>query len=192
MAKIRGFAILGLLRYLKHARPDGGIPAVVSALSGEAAETFAQPIQRGTWYPYGAYRDLLREVDEQLGDGERSLMYEVGRFTSRHEGETMIELFSGRSTVELLLKSSASLWEAYCDTGRFVTLEVASERLVAELRGFPAVSAHHCRLLVGWIEGMGLAAGAQTCRVEKNRCVHRGDDCCGYRVLWTRRPEDPK
>ena len=130
--------------------------------------------------PKGARRSRKR-----LGRGDGSLMYELGHFASRHEGDTRFEIYSGASSVERLLKDAAPLWRLYCDTGAFETPEVAPGRLRAALLGFPDISSLHCHLLVGWIEGMGLSTGARSSTVEQTRCVHRGDDCCEYTCRWS-------
>lgn len=186
MAQIRGFALRGLLRYLKSAGRAGDIPALLAELPATVAEVFDQPIHHPAWYPYPAYGELLRVVDRRIGRGDLALMPEIGRFAAQNEGATSFEFLASIScpTPEVLLRHAAPLWRQYCDTGRFETTEVYPGGGVTALLDFPEIAVEHCHLVAGWIEGMALAAGAETSEVTKIRCVHRGDDRCEYLGRW--------
>jgi len=185
MVKVRGFAIRGLLKYVKRAGPEGGIPSLLAELPEGIAVVYEHPVEHGSWYPYPAYSELLAVVDRRLGRGGLSLMDELGRFAASHEGETPFEFMSlRRASVEHLLQGATHLWERYCDAGEFTAEILAPGVGVATLGGFRDISPHHCHFLAGWIAGMGAATGARG-KVDKIRCVHRGDDVCQYRGDWT-------
>lgn len=183
MTKMRGFAIRGVLKYVKHSDFPGGVPALAKGLSPDVAATYENEIQRGEWYPYPVYEEMLKAVCDRIGTGEPEFMAEVGLFTSQFEGNTMFELFSGQTTVERLLRNAAPLWQMYCDTGAFET-EVGDGTLRAILRGFPDISPYHSNLLPGWIRGMGKAAGASSGTVTMQTIFSRGEDCCVYHATW--------
>ncbi len=183
MTKIRGFAIRGVLKYVKHSGYPGGVAAIAETLSSEVAATYEDEIQRGEWYPYPVYQEMLKAVCDRMGEGDPEFMAEVGHFTSQFEGNTMFELFSGQTTVERLLRNAAPLWPMYCDTGAFET-EVGDGTLRATLCGFPEISPYHCNLLPGWITGMGKAAGAESGEVTQPKCVSRGDEHCVFQASW--------
>ena len=86
---IKGFAIRGLLRYVKESDYPGGISALLEHLEPAAAPHFATKILSSRWYPYEAFLGLLHTIDARLGtlfDPEAFLRmmcmlgaYEVGR-----------------------------------------------------------------------------------------------------------------
>jgi hypothetical protein len=49
--QIKGFAIRGLLRYVKESGHPGGIPAVLERLPPEVASRFATKVLSSRWYP---------------------------------------------------------------------------------------------------------------------------------------------
>ena len=186
MAKIKGFAIRGLLRYVKESGFPGGIPAALAELPPSTAEAFQRRILHASWYPYAAYGDLLAVVDRVLGRGDLSLMPEIGRFAARGDAGAGFKVVAFFTSVETLLRRSSLFWERYCDTGSFETTDVQAGSGIGMLKDFPDVAPSHCHLLTGWIDGMARVAGAKTVAVEKTLCVHRGDRWCEYRGTWGR------
>lgn len=185
MAQIKGFAIRGLLKFVKESGHPGGIPAILEKIPPDLQPTFRLKILHGTWYPYDAYDALLRVVDRELGQGDLELMSEVGRFAARQEISSIWKLVTYFSSVETLLRRSSLFWPRYCDVGVFETYDVEPGSGNGVIRDFPAISRPHCHLITGWVEQMAMNAGARTVEVEKIRCVHRGDEACEYAGRWT-------
>lgn len=185
MAQIKGFAIRGLLKYVKESQHRGGIPAVLAHLPIGARPSFEAPIDPGRWYPYAAYAGLLKAVGQCLGAGEPDHHRKLGLYAAKQDINTMLKIIAVFSSVEKLLQRSVVIWRRYCDTGAFVTADVGPGHGTGILRDIPEVAPEHCALLLGWVEGMTLAAGAKTVNVEKTHCIHRGDPHCAYRGTWT-------
>lgn len=185
MAQIKGFAIRGLLKYVKESDLTGGIPEVLAHLPADARPSFEAPVDEREWYPYAAYAGLLQAVDRAVGGGGDAHYRRLGLYAAEQDVNTLFKIIAVFSSVEKLLQRSVVIWRRYCDTGAFVTAEVSRGRGTGILRDFPGVAPEHCRLLVGWVEGMALAAGAKTVSVEKTLCVHRGDSHCEYQGTWT-------
>ena len=184
MTKIRGFAIRGALRYVKHRGGAGAVREILAGLPSASAEVFEKKIRHASWYPYTAYSELLAAIDRDLGRGDHSLMRDIGLFAARHEGDAPFEFLTRLASIEGLLGSTVVVWQNYCDTGRFEASELGPGVAIGALHGFPEISIDHCHLLAGWISGIGRAAGAREGKVRKSKCVHRGDDCCEYSCRW--------
>lgn len=184
MAQIKGTAILGTIKYIKEQDSAGGVEALVAGLDPSVRSVFDERIQSLLWYPYPAYAGLLEAVDRELGRDDLTLMPELGRFAAEADirgfWKAMVSLFSPRR----ILTQTDYFWRKHCDTGVFEATDVAPRSGAVELRDFPAVSPAHCRLLIGWLNGIGLAIGAKNEVVEKTACVHRGDSCCRYEMWW--------
>ncbi len=78
MANVKGFAIRGLLKYIKNARGSGSIAEILAQLPEEDRKHFAQPINASLWYPYSLFIHLLRAIDAKLGDGDLALCRHIG------------------------------------------------------------------------------------------------------------------
>lgn len=81
MARIKGFAIRGVLRYAKKSgiRPS----ELVAGLPETARAFFENPIVHGDFYPYEAFAALLRRIEAAQGKGDGSLAHEMGREAAR-------------------------------------------------------------------------------------------------------------
>lgn len=185
MAQIKGFAIRGLLKFVKESDLSGGIPGVLARLPADARPSFDVPIDAGEWYPYAAYAGLLKAVDRSVRGGDDEHYRRLGLYAAQQDVNTLFKIVAAFSSVEKLLQRSVVIWRRYCDTGDFVTADVSRGGGTGILRNIPEVAPEHCRMLLGWVEGMALAAGAKTVTVTKTRCVHRGDPHCEYQGTWT-------
>lgn len=185
MTQIKGFAIRGLLKYIKESDHPGGIPAVLARLPPDARPSFEEPIDTRRWYPYAAYAGLLQAVELALGAGDPDHHRKLGLYAAEQDVNTLFKIIAVFSSVEKLLQRSVVIWRRYCDTGAFVTQDVTATSGTGILRDVPDVAPQHCAMLLGWVEGMAKAAGAKSVTVEKVKCVHRGDGHCEYRGRWT-------
>ena len=70
MAEIKGFAIRGLLKYVKESGYLGGIPAMLNELPADISAQFKEPILGSRWYPYNQFIALLTTLKKELGPGE--------------------------------------------------------------------------------------------------------------------------
>ena len=184
MPKIKGFAIRGLLRYLKEHRP-GVTPQVLARLTPEAREAFDRPIVSSNMYPYRSFAELLREVDREVGIGDLSQCEDVGDFAARQDingvFKMMISVFSPKTIVE----RSGIFWSRYSDTGKMVGLRSESNDTALVLEGFPEIDEAHCYLMKGWIRRWALMTNAKTVTVAHTVCVHRGGKVCQWEGGWT-------
>jgi hypothetical protein len=185
MPRIKGSLLRGALKFIKHAQVPGGIPAVLATLPASPAVTFASPLLASEWYPYDAYRELLRAIDATAGRGDLAVMATLGRFTARQDLAGVFRVISVLASIPRILQSSSIFWSRYCDAGAFEILDLADDRGTGRITGFPEIAPEHEAMLVGWIEGMGLAAGARTANVELACSVHRGDPHTEYRMRWS-------
>jgi predicted hydrocarbon binding protein len=179
MAQIKGFALRGLLKYVKTVRP-GGIPAVLAKLPPSVAPTFKNPIVASVWYPYESFAALLDTIDRELGRGDLALMSEIGRRSALEDSGTVFRILATIASVETIIKRSPIFWQKYCDTGRIDPLDVGHGIFRVALKEFPGISKAQCNVICGWIEGMAKATGAKNVTVKQTGCVHRGDPFCLY------------
>ncbi len=184
MTRIKGFAIRGLLKYVKQSEYPGGIPALLERLPEPAAGHYRTKILSSRWYPYEAFLGLLHTIDRELGGGELELVARVGVFSGRQDAGSIFRFVAALSSVEAVVRRADAFWQRYCDRGRFEVVELEPGRLRLALEEFPDIDGAHCALIPGWIEGLGQAVGARRPAVEQVRCVHRGDPRCEFSGTW--------
>ncbi len=189
MTQVQGRSIRGVLRYVKLSEFKGGIPALLEHLPSAVRPSFNQPIRAFSWYPYVIYSTLLETVDREMGDGNLSLLEDVGRFSLRADASTTLKILKVFSSVDTLVHRGFSswgpyLWRHHCDEGSVTLLESSRGTATMGLEEFPNVAPAHCRVNLGYLEEMGRAVGAASIRMTKTECVHRGDSRCAYRGEW--------
>jgi len=184
MAQIKGFAIRGMLKFVKTSGYPGGIPAILSQLSPGAAAFFKTPINSSAWYPYGVFGELLRAIDRKIGKGDLTIMPEVGRRTGQEDSGTIFKIIATIASVETIIKRSPIFWQKYCDTGVIDPIDVRPGYFRVALKNFPDIDEAQCNLILGWIDGLGRTAGAKGIAVKQSKCVHRGDPWCEYEGTW--------
>ena len=182
MACVKGFALRGLLKSVKAA--GGSISAVIAAVPEAERATFARPIVATEWYPYSAFVALVRAIDALQGKGDLLYARELGLAAAARDLGGTFRIISAIASPRLIIERAHVFWSKYCDTG---SLRLAAPDLrcfQGRLEGFPDVDAAHCLLIEGWLEGLGLALGAEGMSTRHVRCVRRGDAACEFEGSW--------
>jgi hypothetical protein len=182
MARIKGFALRGLLKSVKDS--GGSIPAVLAALPDAERATFDRPIVASEWYPYAAFVGLVRAIDRIQGKGDLASARELGRAAAARDLGGTFRIISAVASPRFLIERGHMFWSKYCDAGR-LSLTANNERFfTGRLEGFPEIDRAHCLLIEGWLEGLGHALGAVGMTSRQVRCVHRGDAACEFEGAW--------
>jgi hypothetical protein len=182
MARIKGFAIRGLLKSVKES--GASIPAVLAALRDAERASFDRPIVSSEWYPYAAFVGLVRAIDRIQGKGDLLHARELGRAAAARDLGGTFRIISAVASPRFLIERGHMFWTKYCDAGR-LALNASRERFFfARLEGFPEIDRAHCLLIEGWLEGLGQALGAVGMASRQVRCVHRGDAACEFEGSW--------
>lgn len=75
-------------------------------------------------------------------------------------------------------------WSRYCDRGRLVIEGERPGYFRAALEGFPDIEPLHCRVLEGWIEGLGELWHAKNVVSKQTACVRNGAPRCVIETTW--------
>lgn len=183
MAKIKGFAVRGLLRYLKETRP-GLTRQVIDRLPEEVKANFARPIVASNMYPYETFSALLRQIDQQLGRGDLRLCEDVGDFAARQDITGMFKMMLAVLSPKTTLERANLFWQKYCDSGKLILVSSDPHHSVLRLEGFPGMDEAHCYLMNGWIARFATMTGGKGVTVNHNVCVNRGGDYCEWSGSW--------
>lgn len=184
MARMKGMAILGLFRIVKDVAGKDRIAELIAGLPASNQRLYERPILAGEWYPYEAYANLLAAVTRSLGGARHEFAASLGRSAAEMDVGTIFKIVSVILSPRRALQAAGMLWSRYCDAGRFVMTRIDEESGEGHIEGFPGISSEHERLLTGWIEGIGRAAGAKDPIVTLVTSVHGGASVSGYQMRW--------
>lgn len=182
MARVKGFALRGLLKSVKES--GGSIPGVLAAVPEPGRATFARAIVASDWYPYAAFVGLVRAIDSVLGKGDLALARDLGRGAAVRDLGTTFRIMSAVTSPKFLMERGHLFWSKYCDAGRLMLDASQETAFRARLEGFPDIDRAHCLLIEGWLEGLGEALGAVAMASRQVCCVHRGDPACEFEGRW--------
>ncbi len=182
MAQLKGFAILGLLRF---ARQGGLDPRdVVRRLPEPARASFEHPIVHGAYYPYEAYSSLLAEIAARLTPSRPNVMREYGHVAAHQDLQGIFRVVTFITRPESAARRAGVFWSRYCDTGRLVNEEARPGYLRSAIVGFRDIHPLHCRAIEGWVEGLSEAWGTEEARCEQTECVRAGASRCLFEATW--------
>ena len=182
MARIKGFALRGLLKSVKDS--GGSIPAVLAALPAAGSAAFARPIVASEWYPYEAFVGLVRTIDRIQGKGDLVYARDLGHAAAARDLGGTFRIISTVASPRFLIERGHMFWSKYCDAGS-LRLDASQERLFrGRLEDFPDIDRAHCLLVEGWLHGLGQALGAVGMASRQIRCVHLGDPLCEFEGRW--------
>lgn len=182
MARIKGFGLRGALKYAKSQGMDPR--ELVAGLPEGPRAAFSHTIHHSEWYPYEAYTALLRELDRRMAAPGKDAMRDMGYAAAREDVSGMFRIVTLISSAETAGARAGIFWERYYDTGKLLADEARPGFLRTRIVGFPEIDPLHCRLLAGWIEGLGSVWGARNISVSHTECVHRGNAHCVFEAKW--------
>ena len=185
VAQIKGFALRGLLKYVKESSYPGGIPGLLEKLPAEDKPYFSEKILSSLWYPYPAFSALAQTISREIAKGDDAVLREVGHASGRQDLGGIFRFITAILTIERVVRRSPAFWRRYCDTGELGVTESGPGHFTVQISDFPDIDPAHCHMITGWILGLGDGTGARDLDVQKLRCVHRGDPYCEYRGTWS-------
>jgi len=184
MANFKGFAIRGLLRFVKDKHP-GTIDEVLAALPPEIRKHFDHPVGASKLYPYEVFTVLLREIDRRFGRGDLRYCREVGDYAGQQDITGIFKMLLSVLTTDTLLRRSQIFWGKYSDTGEMTHVPCEELKFAVRLTGFPEIDEAHCYLLNGWMTRLGLVSKARSVDIKHTVCVHHGGQYCQWDGTWT-------
>src|SRR3954463_16213271 len=108
MARIKGFALRGLLKSVKER--GGSIPAVVAALPAAERASFARPVVTSDWYPYAAFVALVRAIDGIHGKGDLAYARELGRAAAARDLGGTFRIMTAIASPKFLIERGHMFW----------------------------------------------------------------------------------
>jgi hypothetical protein len=175
MAKVKGVALLGVIKFIKKNHKDV-LSKVVDALPPESGKYMQEHLLVTEWYPYKIYTDLLRALDKVIGKGDLSTCIEQGRLSAKHDLSTVFKMFLNFSSVQSMLSRVMVAWTSYYDTGKIEIPSLTDKEATYFIKDFPEIDMVHVKNVQGWMEQFFLIAlKAKDIKSEIVKCQCHGD-----------------
>lgn len=162
---------------------ETGWRAVLDRLPADDRQAFSAilPI---TWYPHEADARLLRAIDDVLGDGDKKLLVELGRFEAEQDLRRIHRMFLRFANPAYVLEKAAHYWSRFHNTGRW-TVERKENSASGTLFDWNPPDELNCIYLGGYIVRMFELVGARQVLVRHSQCRCRGDRGCTFEGTWS-------
>lgn len=186
MARAKGIAILGLVKYIKKYSKEKGksLDEIIKLMTPEDRQIFSEKILSSKWYPYSIYINLGNIVDRVFGKGDHSLSREIGRLSAQTDLKGIYRVFLTFFNPQQIVKKIANIWGSYYDKGRVEIVEFSPGRLIWHLNDFPEIGKFHCKNIEGWNEAFLELTGYKEARVKETKCQTEGSPFCEFVLTW--------
>lgn len=177
MAKAKGTAILGLVRFLRRHRD-----AAAAALPAHLTHYLDERVHVSTWYPEQDLLELARVVAPMLPPSVGDPYELMGRISARdHLEGSYAHLFEGVVEPLAIPARAFALWASMHDSGRLETAVEPPGAVRVELVEFALPSREMCRIVGGYLAETLRVAGFAAPRSVELGCRLEGAPRCAWR-----------
>jgi hypothetical protein len=188
----RGMNPRAAVAWVRARHGEDGVQALAASLSPDMIDDLGGPSLRPgamTWVPFMTQARLVEHIDRLFGNGDLSLLIEVGRAMAFHDFPGIARPVARLLSPGLFVDMATRIWGLYHSHGHWEV--VRGERdIVAVLLGRPEHHPAFCVGMRGWIEGALLFCGATDAVAHEERCAALGGSCCSLRVMWREKRDD--
>jgi hypothetical protein len=137
--------------------------------------------------PFRTQVALYEAIDRTFGKGDFALCWEIGRFTSEYEMNTVNLVFLKLGKLDHWFRAASLMWRRYYSDGRLDIEEFSPGTGTVLVRGFDPLSRAFCRDFSGWLQRTVELSGLSRVTIEHPRCMLAGADACAFRGTWDER-----
>jgi predicted hydrocarbon binding protein len=189
VARTRGMNPLAALAFVRATEGAEGMARVLSRLREDellllgASEHSRRKLSARSWIPFRLQCRLLRAIDDELGEGDLALLFEVGRYMGSHDVPRAFRPFLRLGNPGWIVEVATRLWRYYHDRGRW-QLERSPVSIICTLHDHPEADVAFCQTFTGWLTGALEVSGAVDVLVDHPVCHARGANNCVFTVRW--------
>ena len=180
----KGFTLKSGLAFVESTYGPGGVARVLEEIDDESRAVLAGPPLASAWYPFPVQVALYETIDRVFGDGDLSLCWEIGKFTSEHELNTIHKIFLKFGSLAMWIRSAGRMWGVYYSIGGLRAEEIGEDGGTVTVTDFNPVSKAFCYDFGGWLQRTIELSGRTEVEVEHHECVLDGAEACRYVGRW--------
>jgi hypothetical protein len=115
MPRVKGSALKSRINFIKAKDKGGQMEKVLAELPPQYKVEFEKGISANQWYDLDFYPKLNRAIDKVFGNGDLSMIWEIGEFTGDEAFHGVYKALFKLGTPELLLRTSTLVANQYFD-----------------------------------------------------------------------------
>lgn len=186
MTKVKGIAILGLVKYIKKYSKEKGksLEEIIKMMTPEDQKIFSQKILPSEWYPYSTYINLGNIIDRVFGRGDFTLAREIGKLSAQTDLKGIYRIFLSFFNPQQIVKKISTIWGSYYNKGTVEIKEYSPGKLIWHLKDFPEIGKFHCKNIEGWNEAFLELMGYKEAKSTETKCQSEGSSYCEFVLTW--------
>jgi hypothetical protein len=165
---------------------EEGVSRVSANLSQEARKMFDNPESK-EWYPEYLVKELYEVIDKEFGNTHPDAFKDYGSFNAERDAGGFLRYLMRFITMQVLLKRLGAFWKQYNRGAKIEMGPISTARgkkeVVLSVQDYD-LGAKGCIVLEEYFKVLCGKTGAQDVQVVKNSCIHKGDDCCSWKLSW--------
>jgi hypothetical protein len=182
----RGIHARYTLMWVKERFGEDGVDRVAKTLTPRTRKMFLKPVPH-EWYDAMMMGELFEAIGAEFTPDLPDALLELGRFIARRSIKGFLQYFVRVISVKTTIARSNAIWRRYHDSGSVETTMLEDgpdpKKGLFIVRGYKTVPAW-CTVHQGYIEGFLPYTNACNISVEKQNCVHKGDEYCSWMISW--------
>jgi hypothetical protein len=195
MGEVRGASILGTFDFIREQFGADAPATVFQAVAPDAQAVLgderASRILVTGWYDYRVLTVVTREMDRRFGKNDLTLARACGKYVAFQDVNRFFKWILRLAGPGTLFTRSASVWNNYHNTGKYIPEEIESNRACIRVEDWGSADPIMCKRVEGWMErALELTLGSSA-RPHIEEVAHRTRDAkvtphtfCRFRALW--------
>ena len=184
VSNVKGRALSSRVLWVQLGQGAAGLERLLPQCTPELRASIESGIHKATWYPFEQFIELNVVIDRLFGNGDGTLIRQLGRYGADANLTTIYRLFYKVGTTHWILGRAVRLWSAHYDSGYLEVLTRGPRTAMMRVRGFDTPNRVHCQSVMGWCErSIELSGGKRVVAIE-TLCRTRGDEMCQLDVSW--------
>jgi hypothetical protein len=184
MANVKGSAFSSRIIWVRLNQGEEGLERLAGQVSPALAELLRGGAVVSRWYPFEQFVELNLAIDRLFGQGDMSLIRNLGRHGADAKLTTIYRLFFKVGTVKWIMARASRLWGMHYDSGELTIDRYPGREVGLRIEGFESPHRAHCLSVLGWAERSVELSGGLEVSVREVACRTGGDDACRFRASW--------
>ncbi len=181
--RIKGSVLRARVSFVQEHGPDA-LARVTAALGPSTKSAVDEGFLLNRWYPLEVHNELVRAIDEVLGNGDLGMCKTLGRDSCQRNLTTIYRVFLRVGGIHFLLGRVAQAWSVHYDSGSMVLVDKSKTSATLEIRNIPRPSPYHCLPIAGWCHRAAELTGCKDVGHRVIACRERGDRACRFAFAW--------
>ena len=184
MANVKGSAFSSRIIWVRLNQGEEGLERLAARVSPALAEVLRDGAVMSRWYPFEQFVELNLAIDKLFGQGDMTLIRQLGRHGADANLTTIYRLFFKVGTVKWILARASRLWGMHYDSGKLSIDLYPGREVGLRIEQFESPHQAHCLSVLGWAERSVELSGGVEVQVGEVACRTRGDEACRFRARW--------